>query len=150
VHNHPQAIRPFNGQLIPDFIESSEADLRLTRRILEASKILEIQLVDHLIIGSPSGAQQPFYEATGYRQVNRRFVRQAANRPAENTVDYGLGMSAAHSRLKNCLGKMNGVHQIRDVMLRFSVRRLLDRIDDDIGSQVPPVIDCVVPERRSG
>ena len=47
------------------------------------------------------------------------------------------------------IGKMNGAHQIRDVMLRLSVRRLLDRIDDDIGSQVPPVIDCIFPERRS-
>jgi len=32
----------------------SEADLRLIRRILEASRILQLQLIDHVIIGSPA------------------------------------------------------------------------------------------------
>jgi hypothetical protein len=40
-------------------------------------------------------------------------------------------------------------NQIRDVMLRLSSRYSLDRIDDNIGSQVPPVIDCIIPERHS-
>lgn len=39
-HNHP------SGDPSP-----SEADLRLTRRIFEASKILQIHLIDHVIIG---------------------------------------------------------------------------------------------------
>jgi DNA repair protein RadC len=43
VHNHP------SGDASP-----SEADTRLTRRIAEAGKILQIQLLDHVIIGSPS------------------------------------------------------------------------------------------------
>jgi len=38
-HNHP------SGQLIP-----SDADNQMTRKIKEAGKILEIQLLDHLII----------------------------------------------------------------------------------------------------
>jgi DNA repair protein RadC len=39
-HNHP------SGDPSP-----SEADIRLTRRLSEASRILQIQLVDHLIVG---------------------------------------------------------------------------------------------------
>jgi DNA repair protein RadC len=42
VHNHP------SGNPVP-----SEADLPLTPRILEASKILQLQLIDHVITGSP-------------------------------------------------------------------------------------------------
>jgi DNA repair protein RadC len=40
VHNH------LSGDPSP-----SEADLRLTRRILEASRILQLQLIDHVVIG---------------------------------------------------------------------------------------------------
>jgi DNA repair protein RadC len=48
VHNHP------SGEPSP-----SEADLCLTRRIKEASRVLELNLIDHVIIGSPdSGAQR--------------------------------------------------------------------------------------------
>jgi hypothetical protein len=48
VHNHP------SGDPAP-----SEADMRLTRRILEASRILQLQLLDHVIIGAPrSGPDQ--------------------------------------------------------------------------------------------
>jgi DNA repair protein RadC len=43
VHNHP------SGDPAP-----SDADLRLTRRINEASRILQINLLDHVIIGSPA------------------------------------------------------------------------------------------------
>jgi len=42
VHNHP------SGDPSP-----SEADLRLTRRLVEAARILQISLVDHVIIGLP-------------------------------------------------------------------------------------------------
>jgi DNA repair protein RadC len=47
VHNHP------SGDSSP-----SEADMRLTRRISEAAKILQIQFLDHLIIGQPMGDRQ--------------------------------------------------------------------------------------------
>jgi RadC-like JAB domain len=43
VHNHP------SGDPSP-----SDADLRLTRRINEASRILQINLLDHVIIGAPA------------------------------------------------------------------------------------------------
>ena len=46
IHNHP------SGDPSP-----SEADLRLTRRIVEASRILQLQLVDHVIIGSPAAGK---------------------------------------------------------------------------------------------
>jgi DNA repair protein RadC len=50
VHNHP------SGEPSP-----SEADLRLTRRILEASRILQLQLVDHVIIGSPAPGRSSYF-----------------------------------------------------------------------------------------
>jgi DNA repair protein RadC len=50
VHNHP------SGDPLP-----SEADVRLTRRILEASKILQIQLMDHVIIGQPVNGNQGYF-----------------------------------------------------------------------------------------
>jgi DNA repair protein RadC len=39
----------------------SEADLRLTRRILDASKILQLQLIDHVIIGSPAPGRSRYF-----------------------------------------------------------------------------------------
>jgi hypothetical protein len=39
----------------------SEADLRLTGRIVEASRILQLQLVDHVIIGSPAAGKSGYF-----------------------------------------------------------------------------------------
>ena len=50
VHNHP------SGDPSP-----SEADLRLTRRINEASRILQLNLVDHVIIGSPAPGRSDYF-----------------------------------------------------------------------------------------
>ena len=50
VHNHP------SGDSSP-----SEADLRLTRRISEAARILQIQLLDHVIIGQPMNDRQGYF-----------------------------------------------------------------------------------------
>ena len=49
-HNHP------SGDPSP-----SEADARLTRRLAEAAKLLQITLLDHVIIGSPRDGQPPYY-----------------------------------------------------------------------------------------
>jgi DNA repair protein RadC len=49
-HNHP------SGDPTP-----SEADHRLTRRLAEAAQLLQIQLCDHVIIGAPGKARQPFF-----------------------------------------------------------------------------------------
>jgi DNA repair protein RadC len=50
VHNHP------SGDPSP-----SEADLPLTRRILEASRVLQLQLIDHVIIGSPAPGRESYF-----------------------------------------------------------------------------------------
>ena len=50
VHNHP------SGDPSP-----SEADMRLTRRILEASGILQINLLDHVIIGAPAPGRSNYF-----------------------------------------------------------------------------------------
>jgi DNA repair protein RadC len=50
VHNHP------SGDASP-----SEADLRLTRRISEAGRIFQIQLLDHVIIGQPINDLQGYF-----------------------------------------------------------------------------------------
>ena len=50
VHNHP------SGDPSP-----SEADLRLTRRLLEGSRILQLQFLDHVIIGTPAPARSSFF-----------------------------------------------------------------------------------------
>jgi DNA repair protein RadC len=50
VHNHP------SGDPSP-----SEADIRLTKRLSEAARILQIQLVDHLIAGSTMPGRAPFF-----------------------------------------------------------------------------------------
>ena len=39
----------------------SEADIRLTRRILEGSRILQLQLVDHVIIGMPAPGRSSYF-----------------------------------------------------------------------------------------
>jgi DNA repair protein RadC len=50
VHNHP------SGDPSP-----SETDLRMTRRIVEASKILQLQLIDHHIIGAPAPKRNSYF-----------------------------------------------------------------------------------------
>ena len=50
VHNHP------SGDPQP-----SEADRRLTRRLVEAGALLQIPLVDHVIIGARRGEQSPCF-----------------------------------------------------------------------------------------
>ena len=50
VHNHP------SGDPSP-----SEADLRLTRRLSEAARILQIQLLDHVVIGQPMNGHQGYF-----------------------------------------------------------------------------------------
>jgi len=50
VHNHP------SGDPSP-----SEADHRLTRRLAEAAQLLQINLLDHIIIGSPDNGRIPYF-----------------------------------------------------------------------------------------
>ena len=50
VHNHPSGVPA-----------PSEADMRLTRRILEASRILQLQLLDHVIIGAPAPGRNGYF-----------------------------------------------------------------------------------------
>jgi len=50
VHNHP------SGDPSP-----SEADHRLTRRLHEAANLLQINLLDHIIIGAPNGSASPYF-----------------------------------------------------------------------------------------
>lgn len=50
VHNHP------SGDPTP-----SESDHRVTRRLLEAARLLQITLLDHVILGSPGLAHPPYF-----------------------------------------------------------------------------------------
>lgn len=50
VHNHP------SGDPSP-----SDADRRLTTRLVEIGRLLQIPLLDHIIIGAPIGGRQPWF-----------------------------------------------------------------------------------------
>jgi len=50
LHNHP------SGDPTP-----SESDRRMTRKLLEASHILDIRLTDHLIVGNAEGGRSPYF-----------------------------------------------------------------------------------------
>jgi DNA repair protein RadC len=50
VHNHP------SGDPTP-----SEADLKLTRKLAEAGRILQIPLLDHVIVGQPAGGRCGYF-----------------------------------------------------------------------------------------
>ena len=50
VHNHP------SGDPTP-----SDADRRLTRRLVEAAQILQIRMLDHVIIGAPCVGRLPYF-----------------------------------------------------------------------------------------
>jgi DNA repair protein RadC len=39
----------------------SEADMCLTRRIFEASRVLLLQLIDHVIIGAPAPGRSSYF-----------------------------------------------------------------------------------------
>jgi DNA repair protein RadC len=64
VHNHP------SGDPSP-----SDADLRLTRRILEAGRILQLQLIDHVIILSKSLDKMIYAECRIMPSWRQRGVR---------------------------------------------------------------------------
>jgi len=49
-HNHP------SGDPAP-----SEADRRMTRQMAEAARLLQIQLLDHVVIGDSVGGRRPYY-----------------------------------------------------------------------------------------
>ena len=49
-HNHP------SGDPTP-----SAADIQMTRRMAESAGILQIRLLDHIIVGSPSPGRLPYY-----------------------------------------------------------------------------------------
>ena len=55
VHNHP------SGDPSP-----SEADRRLTVRLVEIARLMQITLLDHIIIGSGDGGRQPWFS---FREV---------------------------------------------------------------------------------
>ena len=50
IHNHP------SGDPSP-----SRADERFTRRISEASELLQLKFLDHIIIGRPDSGREPYY-----------------------------------------------------------------------------------------
>jgi len=50
LHNHP------SGDPAP-----SAADIRITRMLREAAQLLQINLIDHMILGSPDGGRIPYY-----------------------------------------------------------------------------------------
>ncbi len=50
IHNHP------SGDPTP-----SNADYRITERLVEAATLMQIRLVDHMIIGSPCAGRLPFF-----------------------------------------------------------------------------------------
>jgi DNA repair protein RadC len=50
VHNHP------SGDPSP-----SRADEEATNRIIEASKLMQVRFLDHVIIGKPSPGRTPYY-----------------------------------------------------------------------------------------
>ena len=50
IHNHP------SGDPSP-----SRADFRITEQIVKAAEIMQIQLVDHVIVGRAEGGRQPYY-----------------------------------------------------------------------------------------
>jgi len=50
VHNHP------SGDPTP-----SNADLRITRRLIEAADLMQVTLLDHLIVGRPSTGRKAYY-----------------------------------------------------------------------------------------
>ncbi len=50
VHNHP------SGDPAP-----SDADRKLTTRLMEAARLLQVQLLDHVILGSPDNGRTPWF-----------------------------------------------------------------------------------------
>ena len=50
LHNHP------SGDPAP-----SAADIRISRSLREAAQLLQINLIDHIILGSPDGGRVPYY-----------------------------------------------------------------------------------------
>ena len=50
IHNHP------SGDPSP-----SRADEMITRRMLEAARLMQVEFLDHIIIGKPSPGRRPYY-----------------------------------------------------------------------------------------
>jgi hypothetical protein len=65
VHNHP------SGEPSP-----SETDMRLTRRILEASRILQLNLLDHVIIRCAGSGPEQLVQ---FQRGRRHFLTPFSN-----------------------------------------------------------------------
>ncbi|MGA8658445.1 MAG: JAB domain-containing protein [Chthoniobacterales bacterium] len=49
-HNHPS-----------DDPSPSEADIRLTRKISEAAHLMQIQMLDHIVMGAPANGRPGYF-----------------------------------------------------------------------------------------
>ena len=58
---NPTHMRHKTGCGISGDPSPSEADMRLTRRLVEASRILQVHLVDHVIIGAPALGRNDYF-----------------------------------------------------------------------------------------
>ena len=106
VRNHP------SGDPSP-----SEADMGLTRRILEASRILQLQLVDHVIIGAPGPGRSSISALRREAQWGRAHMFNPCKKKPFEIDDFAkLGITEAKkagiygrrfqsdSRAANCYG----------------------------------------------
>lgn len=59
IHNHP------SGDPTP-----SNADYRITERLAEAAGIMQIRMIDHMIIGSPSAGRLPYFSFRAAGLIN--------------------------------------------------------------------------------
>jgi DNA repair protein RadC len=78
VHNHP------SGDATP-----SEADIRLTRRINEASRILDLKFMDHVIIGTPAPGRTPYF-SLGVFAYPRKKVQSRITPPKRSRFRSGF------------------------------------------------------------
>jgi proteasome lid subunit RPN8/RPN11 len=135
VHNHPGDPNP------------SEADLRLTRRINEASRILQLNLINHVIIGAPAPAQRSYFSFKEGGVISKRLselLRYVALEVVRQLVSWLVQLDVIRAWHLHHYDAAVFALLDRTSKLRSSRPQLVDRRIDIVAHQRDRVVTRVV------
>lgn len=119
LHNHP------SGRLFP-----SEEDTMMTDRILKASKIMGIPLVDHIIVGGDGTRYFSFKERKVLSMEELKLEKDYRNIRFQNVADHkGYSVKESGNPYKS---KQGGKHPMKDQQRESSVKEITKKLEQGL------------------
>lgn len=119
LHNHP------SGRLFP-----SEEDTMITDRMLKASRIMGIPLVDHIIVGGDSTRYFSFKERKVLSVEELKLEKDYRNLKFQNVADHkGYSVKESGDPYKS---KQGGKHPMKDQQKESSVKEITKKLEQGL------------------